>query len=398
MPIAWTKLIPVALVLAVLALGAWLTAQFFNTIPPEWLDGQRAVLAIDWRTLYRAIEGGRLIYGEGYGLFNPPWAALVVLPLGLLTMRESWGVLTFVTLAVLVIAVPRPPRNGWLWLAGVLLLVLSFPSLRLLADGNLEALPILGIVLVLYAFPRAHPPQAPAPYLRWTVFGAMLLGLLLTTAKPQVVFMFVGVLALYFVLAWQPRQWLALGAGTALVVFAALVWQGQAWFTAMIGIAERNSLMDVSLLAALQRPQTMPQGAVWALWGLVALVTSWLACLARPRGTDAPYKWSRALVGLCLTASLLLSPYSAGNSLLTVLAAATVPLLMGRVVWQRWLAVGLLVLVNGTWLVQSGPNARDTQAYYTTFVLVVHWLAFGVVVWLERPARALPSATTTTPA
>src|SRR5450432_4174307 len=88
------RLAEVAAALVILLIGAVVIASAFERLPIEGTS-----LAIDWQGIYKSIQGGPIIYRNG-GLILTPWAALLIAPLGLLSMRASWGVLSFLTLLV----------------------------------------------------------------------------------------------------------------------------------------------------------------------------------------------------------------------------------------------------------------------------------------------------------
>ena len=115
-------------------------ALYFESIPLK-----NNSLAIDWRTFWASIRGGQLEYFPVFGLRFPPWSLVPILWLGLLPMKTAWGILSGVGVMILVFSVPRggsKPAYG----LSILLLVLSFPALRNLADGNMENLVIGGIL------------------------------------------------------------------------------------------------------------------------------------------------------------------------------------------------------------------------------------------------------------
>ncbi len=146
------------LTILLLAIAITLFVFAFDQFPLEHTS-----LAIDWYAIYPAIKGGTLHYG-GSGLRNPPWAVLPILPLGLLSFRASWGLLNLLTFAVLVISVPRYPSRKR-WIAGILLLISSFPALRHAADANFEGLVIGGILLLLYGYRQKNIWSTTAGYL-----------------------------------------------------------------------------------------------------------------------------------------------------------------------------------------------------------------------------------------
>lgn len=155
------RLALVVLLVVFVALGA-VFAWFFARLPVE-----DTTLAMDWKGLWADIRSG-IHYGT---LRNPPWSVFFLYPLTRLPMQVSWGVAMYLTLVVLIVSVPLA-RPRWRYWLSVLLLTSSIPSLRHMADGNLEGVMIAGLLLLLYGYHRASVPALAA-------------GLLLGTAKPQ---------------------------------------------------------------------------------------------------------------------------------------------------------------------------------------------------------------------
>jgi hypothetical protein len=115
---------------------------------------------------------------------------LPVLPLGFLSFRTSWGLLTLLTLAVLVVSIP-PSANRKLWWLQVILLA---------------------------------------------------------TAKVQEVWLLLLVVAHYILKTWSPRRWLAAGALVTIVVALSILWFGLGWWTAMTSISQLDRAATLLLL------------------------------------------------------------------------------------------------------------------------------------------------------
>jgi hypothetical protein len=272
----------------------------FDRIPLE-----NTTLAFDWRSLWVGLENGNLKYHSGSGVRNPPWSMLFVLPLGLLSFRASWALLTLLTIAVLTMSVPRGGDKK-LWALSVILLLTSYPAIRHTADGNFEGLVIAGLLLIL----RGHRREQILP---------LVIGTLTATAKVQEVWLFFPILAVYIFRSWPVRRWLVAAAIVVAVVVATLLWRGQDWWEAMTGIPQFYSVVNASLSAALTRLGAF--GWLISLFWLAVMAATLLLCL---RGRS---EMSREKTGLLVAASLLLAPYAAGNSLLTVLAIGIIPML-----------------------------------------------------------------------
>ena len=97
-------------VAAVLALAAGvLTVIFFLRIP---IAG--TTLALDWIGIRAGVTGWNLAYGAESALRIPPWSALLLVPMGMLPVQAGWGVVAFLTLAIVTLSLPwnRLKRGG----------------------------------------------------------------------------------------------------------------------------------------------------------------------------------------------------------------------------------------------------------------------------------------------
>ncbi len=104
--------------------------------------------ALDWKNFYQSTHGFRI--DPDHRVFNPPWILALLWPFTAWSLSISRGLAAFVTLIVFVLCVPRNKSN-LLWLLSIFLLILSYPMLRNLMDGNLEAFIAGGALLGLYA-------------------------------------------------------------------------------------------------------------------------------------------------------------------------------------------------------------------------------------------------------
>lgn len=129
----------------------------------------------DWHATFRpaALEilHGRSPY-NAKGFFNPPWAAILLIPFAVLPEKVGWAVLVVVALGVYAYVAHKLGANK----LTIAILLLSPPSLHGILIGNIDWLAILGIVL---------PP--------W-------LGLFFLALKPQVS---VVVILYLFVAEWK---------------------------------------------------------------------------------------------------------------------------------------------------------------------------------------------------
>jgi hypothetical protein len=169
---------------------------------------------------------------------------------------------------------------------------------------------------------------------------------------------------------WSQEKWLKTLLIVAAITIPMFVWRGGDWLHNISINPTIGSLMDISLRAAFNRAEVSPfvYGILWlAIFGLTAGLV-----------LRSERVFSREKAGLLVAASLLLAPYAAGNSLLTVLAVGIMPLFLKRPL------LGLLLFIpaNLTFLL-----GRDTQAYAMTGVAVAMWAGLAIMVYLEFPAR-----------
>lgn len=341
------------------------------------VDG--VVFGYDWHNYWVMMQTGWPNYGL-VDVFNPPWSLLMLWPLAQLPFRESWAVLTFMTLLVLVVTLPWSAGKKTALMAGLLLLT-SFITLRHLADGNLGALVVGGGSLLVVGWRKQWP-------------GCLALGVLLVTAKYQESWLLLLALGWYLWRAWSVR---ALGAAAALtlaVVGPSLWLLGEAWLARLI-IAAPESTLGVKFASSIARPGgnislnafgevlgAMP----WLLGVLQLAVLGWTAYLVMRSRAEL----SSEKLGMLLTASMLLAPYAGGLSLLTALALGAGPLFTWQAIW----AGGLIGLTHLPYLfiaLNVSDVAPRWPEWYWTVVLLLIWGTCGWRVYSTEIA-AQPAA------
>jgi hypothetical protein len=165
---------------------------------------------------------------------------------------------------------------------------------------------------------------------------------------------------------------------------ASLLWKGATWWPFLMNISYSNTIIDISLSAAITRLGWPP--LITAIsYGLVGGITLWLAL----KNTS---ELSREKAALIVSASMLLSPYTAGNSFLTILAIGIIPVFIAR----PWLGSVLLVLTNLPFLANR-DMLYNWQAFYWTALLLLSWGVFAWHVWREHDSRSLRQSQLPTP-
>jgi hypothetical protein len=314
---------------------------------------------IDWHSIYRGIKGGKIRYDTG--LRNPPWIALLIAPLGMLSFTESWALLSLGTLIVLMISNTQL-KNRSLYL-GIFLLIASFPSLRQLVDGNLELLVIAGI-LMLIAGRHDHNPLC---------FAA---GILLASAKPQETWLLLFFIVLETFFRWDFKENVSYLMIVLAVTIPSMIVHGADWIQAVVGIEQRGSIMDASLISTLEK-LNIPAWLIIIFWSAVLMITFYI--MYRMRGTS----FSREQAAYLISASLLLAPYAAGNSMLTILAIGIIPLLFSN----PTLGLILLVLINIQYFF---PFTFRYQwgALYSSLLFLLCYLVLGFSIRQEIPGSS----------
>jgi len=287
-----------------IGLGVVFALAFMN------IDTSDNTLGID--IIFYAFEDWNIHYDVVNGLRNPPWSVLPLIPLGQLPLQAAWGVMVYVTIIISILSVPVV-RNKRLYMLAVILVVISFPSLRNIADANLVGVLVGGAVLTVAGYQRKNPV-------------ILALGVLFITVKPQACFVLLPVLALYLLFSWPPREWLKAAGIVLLFVIPTMLWRGEQWLAAIGGTYQAGSIIDISISAALERTGVVPDVVIWFVMGLLLLAAGAIS-LRSQRILD------REKAAMLMITSMLLAPYVAGNSVFTILAIGVIPCSCAHVGW-----------------------------------------------------------------
>jgi len=341
------KLISLSLITLSLIITLVILLAFFKSLPIE-----DTTLALDWKTLWLGVRGAVPTYGNETGLRIPPWSVIFILPLGLFSFRESWGLLSLATLITLLASVPR---GGGLkfWISSILLAV-SFPSLRTIADGNLEFLIIAGLCILIYGLVKKN-------------ILVVVAGSLLAATKVQESWILLMFLPLYAYKNWTTRELIKAILFLFLVIVPSLLWHGKDWIDSVVQSPFRGTIMDSSMISTLTR-FGFPGALTLMIWMVIFLITMFLAL-------KNVHLLSREKISFLISASLLLAPYAAGNNFLTILAIGVIPLL------SSWPKAGIvLFILSNLPFVFLGYRSMQFQwsATYWTFVILLSWGLFGI--------------------
>jgi hypothetical protein len=322
----------------------------------ERLTIQGTSLGIDWYSIWSGMNRGRPLYGEW--MVTPPWIILLILPLAFMSFRASWGIILLLTMGAVILSIPRT-RNRAAFMLMALLVGTSFSHLRHAADGNLEGLVILGVLAILWAVDRADP-------------FALAAGVFLASAKIQVTWLLLIYISAYVLAHWPRRRWLSSAGLVTASIGIGLLWRGRDWLQTLWVVRERSQPVDLSLWATIHR-----LGLPLWLAVIFAVVILVLSLVATRTG-----KWAatRSKAGVLISASLLVAPYAAGNSLLSALAIGGAPFLLASppIGIAMFLLDDLKYLSPNTWMVAWGATFATGQVFLLWAVML--W-------WIRRQAR-----------
>lgn len=279
-------------------------------------------------------------------------------------MQTAWGILAGVGIIILVVSVPRIEPKALYWLS-ILLLVLSFPAIRNIVDGNMENLVVGGVLLILFGYASKN-------------LYAGVIGILIATIKVQEVTLLLVVVALYVILTWPPRKWLKISLGLSIAIGLSLLWRGQSWLVSLFGLNYQkytHSIIDINISAALRRLGFIPSYVIPIFWIAIFGITLYVAWKTRTTIT-------REKAGMLIAGSLLIAPYASGNSVLSLLAIGLIPLFQSH----RLLGGILITLINLPFF-WSSDALYNYQAYYWTVVVFISW---AILVWRCLPVAPNP--------
>lgn len=338
-----------------------LTVLFFAIIPISGISPRE--LAFDWII---GVHGAiwKENFGWGFELHAPPWAVVpFLLPISALPFNLGWALMMALTTVALMFTILQTLSRRRLQPVGALLLFTAYPVIRNYADLNLEAYVILGLLLAFYAFRQQNP------YL-------LALGVLIATIKPQNVFILMIVMGIYILKTFSLRNTVIFGAITGSIVLISLLIWGDEWLPSLTELPSGNSLG--ASFGVLAIPTEVTLGAQLLILGVT------LFFVLKDDATLSPLK-----IGLLITASVLMAPYSNLTSLVSVLALGGMALLQSSV----WLCVLIFILMNLPYLSRLsliGINL-DTDGYIT-FCLLVMW-AILLIRFLQTERHTAAEAT-----
>ncbi len=317
-------------------------------------------MAIDWKQFWTATHWFQSNYSST-GLRVPPWTLPVIWVFTIFPLNVSWGLAACATLAVLVASVPSEVGKKR-WLIGLWVIATSYLTLRQVADGNLEAFVMAGILLILGSLGRKNP---------WL----LAVGILLAATKIQETWLLLIATAVAVAIVWSRRDVMRAFLITLAFSLPFLFWKGGEWINEIVNSPYPGTAVDSSLQATLGR-LGLPAFVYWIVWIAVLAIT--IHVLRKQF-----WNLGRIEAGMLIIAGLLLAPYAASNSVLTPLAIGVVPFFQEH----RRLGLGLLLFYFLPYLALARPDLRAAyESTYWTAVLLLTWLFLFVLLGLQPPA------------
>lgn len=337
----WCRVLAGAL-LAVLGLAVLvhLTAQVWP-LGPDYTWSYRPV------TQY-ALHGGDPYEATRFEFYNTPWMLLLLVPYALLPLRVGQAALTLTSIVILVGGTRLLREERRLPLLGLLLALANLHTFDLLIRGQIDAFPLLGVMLGWWAIRRQRA---------WWLG----LALLLMSIKP-VNLSLVGALYLVAIRDWPRRDWLRVLALPVTALLASGAIFGFDWplrYLDHLRALPPNDYLSITIwdgAAKMGLPAwpfvVLAVGAVSA-WGMVV----WRAGLDR---------WT---VSIALTTCLTFTTYANGNHYVLLVPVVT------------WVAMAdwrvALVAYLGTWTplvrLAGGFAWSDLDIVYPAVLLVAAW-------------------------
>lgn len=332
-----------ALIVVMLAL----TVMFSRVLPP----------AYDFNGLFypaiRDVLQGRFTYTSHPIYSNPPWALVLLLPLGVFSPDVGRGLLLAVTLVVMAWVMHDYRRFP----VSYPLAVISLPFFAVLWVGQVEVFALVGAMIAYRAVFRRSA---------WL----MAAGLLLLTIKPQETFLIVLLLLAGSIRQWSIRDWIKIAGMFIVVALMTSLLLGFGWLDRILsGPAYASGWQNFSVW---QLSRSVPRVSVIGLWLLIAIGTVWAL---RRAGL------SRLGLAIAAVGSNLLSPYLTGPHLLITLCFGW-GLLFDRSV--KWGVVTYLASLTPLLRIVTGDQTLNQLDVIFPLLVLAGLL---VQVLTESPAR-----------
>lgn len=324
----------------------------------QWIGGIASVISLtlilsrilppayDFYGVYypalRDVWSGRFSYMTSPGYLNPPWALVLMLPLGLFDVAVARALLLVMTFLALAWCMHDLRRCHFSYP----LAAISAPMFALVWLGQLEVFSLLGVSIGYRAVIQRRP---------WLFAVAFLLLLI----KPQETWLIVIVLLLGSMRRFAWIEWLRI----ALIIFGvALVtslWLGGVWLDRMGGGAATYSAQWQNF-SLWRLAEIMPIGIVVVLAAIIACATFF--ALKR-------VGLSRAGLGLAAAAGNVLSPYLTAPHLIMTMSFGW-GLSMDRA--PKWSAIVYLTSLTPLLRTISGDQTLNRlDVIFPVLVLIV---------------------------
>ena len=168
-----------------------------------------------------------------------------------------------------------------------------------------------------------------------------MLGLFLATAKIQEVWLLLLVVAIFTLRSWSVQLWIRPIFILSIITGISILLWGQAWFEMMWNIPSKHTAVNMSLGAMLER-LGFPSTIITLIWLTIISITLYIGL------SDYP-SLSREKAGFLICGSLLLAPYAAANSYMTILVLSVIPLFQ----ISLYLGLVLITIINMPYILST---------------------------------------------
>jgi hypothetical protein len=302
----------------------------------------------------RDFAAGHFAYATSPGYLNPPWALLLLGPLGWFHPDVARGLLVVVTLWAM-FEVMRDYRRVK---ASYPLAVISMPMLAVIWLGQLEVFSLLGALIGYRAVVHRRP---------WWLAIALLFMLI----KPQETWVIILFLLVGSIRWWTSVEWIKIVVPVILVMVMTSLWLGLGWISRLLG-APNEYASQWQNFSVWQWGDILPRGLVIGIWGVIALGTMWAL---RRAGFTRP--------GLAVAAvsSNLLSPYLTAPHLLLTMCFS-----WGLLLERSWKWGAITYLASLSPLLRIATGNQLWNQLDVIFPLLV-WGGLGMSLFFEQRRR-----------
>lgn len=292
-------------------------------------------LAFDRRILHNAVRNWEF----GNGMSNPPWSVAIIYPFEQLPLKLTWGLLAFLLFAVVILWIP--PYRHWTRYLLLVILPISYPTLRNYAEGNYEAFVLWGLLAIYFGYQKQNP-------------FLMAFGVLLATIKVQACVLLVAMLP-WYIRDWDWKKQKQFYLAIAVWVIPIMLLYGTTWLDSLSYFSRYHGSFSI---VDLELPFLIEIIIRGLLIGLAVYVSPQL---------------TRASMSLLIVTSLIISPYTGSLSTIILLTIG-----VGTLFSERKWGWGILLLILYQELyIFLGSEVIGNHAY----ILSLFFVTYGIFLW-----------------